>query len=152
MIEYPSSLPRPLYEGHVIKPDQPYFSTQFDYAQKNRARYFGSFPIEFVFNFNETQLQTFNAWFYGRGATDLNSGAKPFNASWIILGIEANYEFQFAQGGQPSYTPTSPTNYRVPIRLNLLTDISEIIALNSLDGWCPEIIDCQRDFLISIIP
>lgn len=149
MVEYPDTLPKPLYEGHTLNPSQPFFTTEMDYGQKSRAKYFGTFPIKFVFNFSEEQLNTFNSWFWGNSTEQLNGGAKPFSAQWIILGINTTYEFQFAKGGQPKYKPSSPTHYKLNLTVNLLTDISEIIALNSLDGWCPEIIDCQRDFLIA---
>lgn len=146
-ILYPSTLPNPLYKGHSNNPSQDFLVTEMDYASKRRARYYGIFKVPVMFKFTGQQFNDFNSWYYGDSATQLSRGAKTFEAKWEVLGVTALYEFAFAKDGQPKVKPLSPDLFEVKCLVELKTDIFEIIALNNLNGFCPDIIDCQIDMI-----
>ncbi len=147
MINYPDTLPKPSYKGHSNNPSQDYHVTEMDYASKRRAKYYGIFTIPLMFKFTRHELNDFNSWYFGNSPTQLLRGARIFQASWEVLGIFAPFEFAFTKGGQPRVVPLSPDLFEVKCEVELKTDIYEIIVLNSLEGFCPEIIDCQTDLL-----
>lgn len=143
-IPYPDSLPNPLYSGFQNNPSQDYFVTEMDYASKRRPRYYGIFKIPMTFKYSGQQFNDFNAWYYGNEANQLSRGIKTFSARWNVLGVVTTYEFAFVKDGQPQALPIAPDTWEVKIEVELKTDIYEIIALNSLDGFCPDVIDCQQ--------
>ena len=142
-IPYPDTLPNPQYKGYSNNPSQDFFVTEMDYASKRRSKYVGLFKIPLTFKFSSQQFNDFNSWYFGSLDTELLRGARNFEARWEVLGVTSLYEFAFAKGGQPKINPMSPDLFEVKCEVELKTDIFEIIALNSLDGFCPDIIDCQ---------
>lgn len=144
-VEYPNTLPKQSYTGHSNRPSRGFFLTEMDYSTKRRPSFTGVFRLPTSLNLNSQQLNDFNAWFFGITENDLLNGSRTFNARWEIMGITSLYEFAFLT--QPIITPLSPDRFRVNFELELKTDIYEIIALNNLNGFCPEIIDCQRDLI-----
>lgn len=147
MVTYPASLPKPLYKGHANNPSQDFLVTEMDYASKRRSSYYGIFKIPLTFKFSGQEFNDFNSWYYGDSATQMARGAKVFTAYWEVLGVTSLYEFAFTKGGQPKTKPLSPDSFEVKCEVELKTDIFEIIALNNLDGFCPDIIDCQNTMI-----
>ena len=148
-VDYPMSLPRPSYENHSITPPQPYYATEFDVGAKLRPTALGNVNLVFSFNFTQEQLAIFTNWFYGTGVDQLNGGTKLFTANWLIWGIESTFELAFADKGSPKFTPIpNSTRWRANLTLRLVTDIYELIGLNSLEGLCPEPIECVYDYII----
>lgn len=143
-IPFPDNLPQPLYDGRQDTPSQDFFIPDFDYAgDKRRSKAYGKFSLTVKFRFTQQELNDFNAWYY----SDLKRGARRFNARWSVLGVFYNYEFGVDVGGQPTLDYVTNGNYIISMKVVLITDIFEIVALNSLNGFCPEIIQCQDDLI-----
>lgn len=142
-IPYPSSLPEPLYRGKQDLPSQTWYLTQMDYSSKRRAKNTGQFIVNLTFQYTEEQVNVFWGWYLA----ELNSGVKLFEANWDIAGVRTILEFGFSEQGQPKITPTSFNQYEVQIKVEVKSDIFELLASNNLNGWCPDITDCLDNII-----
>lgn len=142
-VPYPSLLPAPQYKGYKNTQTQNYYTTKMDYATKIRAKFYGNFKANLTFKFNQDQLGIFEEWYYSQ----LNAGSKPFEATWLIAGVKQLMEFVFDENGQPEFDILSPTIWEVKINVIVKTDIFELLANNNLNGFCPDIIECQENLI-----
>lgn len=137
-VPYPSTLPSPLYQGKLDLPTQGFYVTPMDYATKRRPKNTGQFFVNITFLFTNDEVNTFNEWYI----LQLNNGAKLFEATWDIAGAVTLLEYAIADEGQPQYLPRG-LSYEVKLKLEIKSDIVEILARNNLNGFCPDIINCQ---------
>lgn len=140
MIEYPTSLPKPLISGHSQNPSSNFFRTEMDYASKHRAKYKGLYFLNLAFYVPIATSITWSNFFHNT----LADGVKSFHAEWEVQGLTQLYEFRFTEA--PKFKPTA-TGYNITVKAELLTDIYELMKFADMTALCPEVIECQNDIL-----
>lgn len=141
-VPYPSTLPNPLYKGKQDLPAQGFFVTQMDYATKRRPKNSGNFIVNVSFLYNKAEMAIFWNWYL----LDINNGARQFEATWDIAGATILMQFAISHQGHPKITPIG-LSYEVTMKVEVKSDIYELLALNNLNGFCPDIIECQDSLI-----